>query len=181
MTGNGSGPPGAAMPLTLRGTAQPRLAWLWRCLWLVAFFGGASVLVAVLHPAGKSDPKAIPIALFGLVIACAFALTEFRPVMITADAGCLHLGRFGSTPLTGAMTPVGAWIEPRTGTVLGSVLHVRVNGRAVRIGGRGRRIPARPAGPSAGNVQITLSARDFDRLLSALGHPGSRSPELPRP
>jgi hypothetical protein len=140
-----------------------------------------SVLVGVLHPAGKHDPRYIPIALFGLVIACVFALTEFRPVMITADAGCLHLGRFGSTPFAGAMTPVGAWVEPRTGTVLGSVLHVRVNGRAVTIGGRGRRIPAQAAGPPAGKVQITLSARDFDRLLSALGHPDSRSPELQAP
>jgi hypothetical protein len=181
MTGNGGGPPDTAMPLTLRGTAQPRLVWMWRFLWAVAFFGGATVLVAVLHPAGKSDPKAIPIALFGLGIACAVALTEFRPVMITAYAGCLHLGRFGSTPFAGAMTPVGAWIWPRTGTVLGNVLHVRVNGRAVRIGARGRRLPAHVAGPPAGDVQITLSARDFGRLLAALGHPGSRSPELPGP
>lgn len=180
MTGHG-GPPGTAVPLALRGTARPRLAWMWRSLWLVALFGGASVLVAVLHPAGKSDPRAIPIALFGLVVACAAALTEFRPVMITVDAGCLHLGRFGSTPFTGAMTPVGAWIEPSTGTARGGVLHVRVNGRAVRIGGRGRRIPARAAGPPAGNVQITLSARDFDRLLSALDHPDSGSPELQAP
>jgi hypothetical protein len=181
MTGNGGGPPGTAMPLTLRGTAQPRLVWVWRFLWAVALFGGATVLVAVLHPVGKSDPKAIPIALFGLAIACAVPLTEFRRVMITADAGCLHLGRFGSTPFTGAMTPVGAWIWPRTGTVLGSVLHVRVNGRAVRIGARGRRIPGQAAGPPAGNVQITLSARDFDRLLAALGHPATRPSELPGP
>jgi hypothetical protein len=47
-----------------------------------------------------------------------------------------------------------------------------MNGRAVRIGGRGRRIPAEATGPPAGNVQITLSARDFDRLLAALGPPG---------
>lgn len=181
MTGNGGGPPGAAVPLALRGTARPRLIWLWRCLWLVAFFGGVSVLVAVLHPASKSDPRAVPIALFGLVTACASALTEFRPVMITADAGCLHLGRFGSTPFSGTMTPVGAWTGPRTGTVLGSVLHVRVNGRAVAIGGRGRRIPVQAAGPPAGNVQIALSARDFDRLLSAVGHPDSWFPELAGP
>jgi hypothetical protein len=104
MAGDGGGPPGAAVTLALRGTARPRPAWLWRCLWLAAFFGGASVLTAVLHPAGKSDPRAIPVVLFGLVTACAFALTEFRPVMITADASCLRLGRFGSTPLTGAVT-----------------------------------------------------------------------------
>lgn len=54
-----------------------------------------------------------------------------------------------------------------------------MNGRAVKIGGRGRRIPAQVTGPPAASVQITLSARDFDRLLSALGHPGSPSPELP--
>src|SRR5258708_5485012 len=102
MTGNGSGPPGAArMPLALRGTARPRFAWIWRCLWAVALFGGATGLVAVLHPAGKSDPKAIPIAVFGLVIACASVLTEFRRVAVTADAGFLDLGRFGSTSLTG--------------------------------------------------------------------------------
>ena len=99
----------------------------------------------------------------------------------TVHAGCLHLGRFGSTPFTGAVIPVGAWTEPRTGTTLGGALHVRVNGRAVRIGGRGWRNPVRAAGPPAGNVQITLSGGDFDRLLSALGHPHSRSPELQAP
>jgi hypothetical protein len=52
---------------------------MWRYLWLVALFGGASVLVAVLHPASKSDSRATPMALFGLVIARAGTLIEFRP------------------------------------------------------------------------------------------------------
>lgn len=34
---------------------------------LVAFiYAGVTVLVAVLHPIGKHDPKAVPIALFAL-------------------------------------------------------------------------------------------------------------------
>ena len=44
--------------------------WPWALAWivlLVVIYAGVTVLVDLLHPQGKQDPRAIPVAVFALV------------------------------------------------------------------------------------------------------------------
>lgn len=48
----------------------PGHRWPWALAWivlLVVIYAGVTVLVDVLHPQGKQDPRAIPVAVFALV------------------------------------------------------------------------------------------------------------------
>ena len=59
---------GIVAPMSQNGR-EPQHGWRGWLPWLALatlLYGGATVLVSVLHPEGKHDPKGIPLALFAL-------------------------------------------------------------------------------------------------------------------
>jgi hypothetical protein len=138
---------------------------------LGALFIGAYAI----HAAGGS-PVAVHTSMlvFAGVFYLGFVAWVRRPKKLVIDVAgdrlTVNQGAGGSFPLHGAT--LGEWYVPVMGTKGGMALHVTDGRHRFVLGGRNLRIDTgvRLEAAPVGSVDASISATDFDDLLTVLGH-----------
>jgi hypothetical protein len=139
---------------------------------------GALFIVAyAIHAAGGS-PVAVHTSMlvFVGVFYLGFVAWVRRPKKLVIDVAgdrlTVNQGAGGSFPLHGAT--LGEWYVPVIGTKGGMALHVTDGRHGFVLGGRNHRVDTgvRLEAAPVGSVDASISASDFDELLTVLGHRG---------
>lgn len=137
---------------------------------------GALFIVAYAIRAVGGSPEAVHawMLVFGAVFYLGFVAWVRRPkklvIDVASDRLTVNQGAGGVFPLHGAT--LGEWCVPVMGTTGGVALHVADGRHRFVLGGRNHRIDTgvRLEAAPVGSVDASISASDFDQLLTVLGH-----------